>query len=264
MNYKNFLIVASKKDTAGINITTQLSQFGNFKFYLVDDEIIFDENLDMEKINSYDFVIFVSKHKSESNDKSLCVHVPGNWNFAEFGGKTKKVCKSSALFFKKIFENLNKNFSKNPLNGFKVTLEVTHHGPLIDKPCIFIEIGSTEREWGDKKAGFLIAKTIFETISDFQENPYNEIALAIGGPHYCPSFNKIQSNSNIAISHIIPQYAIPITEEMIKQAIEKTEEEVDMILLDWKGLGKSEKRKDILDVLNKFFIPIKKTSEIKK
>ena len=34
--YKNFLIVASKIDTAGINITTQMSQFGNFNFYLVE------------------------------------------------------------------------------------------------------------------------------------------------------------------------------------------------------------------------------------
>ena len=49
--YKNYLIVASKKDKAGINITTQLSQFPreNFNFYLVEDEIIYTENLDLEK-----------------------------------------------------------------------------------------------------------------------------------------------------------------------------------------------------------------------
>ena len=61
MPYEKFLIVASKLDKAGINITTQLSQFGDFRFYLVDNEIIYTENLDLEKINSYDFIIFASK-----------------------------------------------------------------------------------------------------------------------------------------------------------------------------------------------------------
>jgi hypothetical protein len=61
--YKNYLIVASKIDKAGINISTQLSQFGNFNFYLVNDEMIYTENLDLDKINSYDFIIFASKHQ---------------------------------------------------------------------------------------------------------------------------------------------------------------------------------------------------------
>ena len=52
MPYSKFLIVASKLDKAGINITTQLSQFGNFNFYLVDKEIIFTENLDLEKFET--------------------------------------------------------------------------------------------------------------------------------------------------------------------------------------------------------------------
>jgi len=71
-------------------------------------------------------------------------------------------------------------------------------------------------------------------------------------------------NSNIAVSHIIPQYALPIDEEMIKQAIENTEEEVDFVLLDYKGLGNSEQRKQVLEILDKLYIEHKKTSEIGK
>ena len=48
--YKNYLVIASKLDKAGINITTQLSQFGNFNFYLVDDEVIYTENLDLVRL----------------------------------------------------------------------------------------------------------------------------------------------------------------------------------------------------------------------
>ena len=62
--YKKFLIIASKKDKAGIGITTALSQFRpnplasaiqkdskNFDFYLREEDIIDDTNLDLEKIN---------------------------------------------------------------------------------------------------------------------------------------------------------------------------------------------------------------------
>jgi len=274
--YKKYLIVASKLDKAGINITTQLSQFREnpvfssmkqspaFDFYLVDNEIIYTENLDLEKINQYDFIIFASKHKSEKKEKTLSVHAPGNWRQAELGGESGKICKTSALFQKQIFEKLKRNVKTHDLKNYKVTLECTHHGPFIDKPCIFIEIGSTEIEWEDRRAGFVIAKTIRDIIQDFKENPYNEIVVGIGGPHYCPNFNKIQLNSNIALSHIIPQYTLPLTEEMIKEALDKTEEEVDFALLDWKGLGNSEQRQKVLEILDKLYVRYKRTNEIDK
>ena len=272
--YKKFLIIASKKDKAGVNITTQLSQFrqetpqtstqrkSNFDFYLVDDEIIYTENLDLQKINQYDFIVFASKHSSEKGGKTLSIHAPGNWRTAELGGKSNKICKTSALFQKQIFEGLNKNAQEYELNDYSVTLECSHHGPLIDKPCIFVEIGSTETEWEDRRGAFVVAKTISDTINNFQENPYNEIAVGIGGPHYCPNFNKMQLNSNIALSHIIPKYALPLKEEMVLEAIEKTEEEVDFIVLDWKGLGREDEREKILRILDKNYLQYKKLNEI--
>lgn len=264
MPYSKILIVASKLDKAGTKITTQLSQFGQFKFYLCDKEIIYTENLDMEKINEHDFIIFASKHKSESKQKTLSVHAPGNWRLAEFGGEKNKVCRSSALFSKLLFEKLNENAKKFHLDDYQVTMEATHHGPLIDKPCVFIEIGPSETEWNDTKAAFVVARTISEAITDFKENPYREIAIAIGGGHYCPGFNKIQAKSNMAISHVIPQYAFPLTEEMIKEAIEKTEEELDWVLLDWKGLGTSEQRQEIVEMLERLYVNYKKTSDVTK
>jgi len=264
---KKFLIIASKLDKAGINITTQLSQFpseGKFSFYLVEEESIYTENLDLEKINSFDFVIFASKHVSSSGEKTLSVHAPGNWRSADYGGEKGKVCGSSALFFKQIFSKLDENVKQSGLKDYKVTMEATHHGPLLEKPCVFIEIGSTETEWTDRRAAFVVAKTISNIIDEFKENPYNEVAVAIGGPHYCPSFNKVQLNSNVAISHVISQNAFPLTEEMVQEAIDKTKEEVDLIILDWKGLGKAEHKEEVLKILDKFFIPKKKTGEIGK
>src|SRR6056297_521196 len=106
--FNKYLIVASKKDPAGVNITTQLSKFGNFEFYLVDEDIIYTKNLDLDKINNYDFIIFASKHESKKKQKTLSIHSPGNWRPAEFGRERRKVCPSSAVFQKQMFENLNK------------------------------------------------------------------------------------------------------------------------------------------------------------
>jgi len=264
MVYKNYLIVASKLDRAGINITTQLSQFGEYKFYLADKEIIYTENLDIGKINEHDFIIFASKHKSEKKERTISIHAPGNWRNAEFGGESRKVCKTSALFQKYLFEKISENAEKYHLKNYSITLEPTHHGPLIEKPCIFVEIGSTENEWRDPKAAFVVARAISETIKEFNANPYREIAIGIGGPHYCPNFNKIQLKSNVALSHVIPSYAFPLTEEMVKEAVDKTEEEIDFALLDWKGLGNAEQRQQILNVLDKLYVRYEKTGKINK
>ena len=275
--FRKYLIVASKKDRAGINITTNLSQFrpspiwtggspdkSVFDFYLVEDEIIYTENLDLEKINKYDFIIFASKHQSEKKERTLSIHAPGEFRNPDTGGVKNAICPSSALFQKFLFEKLNKIADELSLKDYKVTLECTHHGPLINKPCVFIEIGSSDIEWADRRAGFALARVIKEAIDEFKESPYREVAIGIGGPHYCPNFNKIQLSSNIAISHIIPNYVAPISEEMILEAKNKTFEEIDLAILDWKGLGISEERQKIIKILEKNYIQWRKTSDIRK
>ncbi len=275
--YKKYLVIASKRDKAGINITSQLSQFrknpilsgmnseaSNFDFYLVEGEILYNENLDLEKIEKYDFVIFASKHSSEKSEKALTVHATGNWREEKYGGESGKVSRTSALFQKQLFERLKENVDKSDLKDYAVTMEATHHGPLINKPSVFIEIGSTETEHGDRRAGFIVAQTIFDLIEGFKENPYNEVAVGIGGPHYCPGFNKIQLKSNVAISHVIPAYALPITDEMVKEAREKTEEEIDFFVLDWKGLGRAEQRDEVIRVLERNYVQWKRSGEIVK
>jgi D-aminoacyl-tRNA deacylase len=222
--------------------------------------------MDLLKFQEYDFIIFASRHSSAKKEKTLSIHVPGNFGEAnkEMGGDSNNVCLSSALFNKQLFENLNESAIEHDLNKkYKITLECTHHGPFIQKPCIFVEIGATPIEWSDRRAGFVVAKAIKRTIENFRENPYNEVAIGIGGPHYCPGFNNIQLYSNVAISHVIPEYIVPITEKMILEAIKKTDEEIDFALIDWKGL-KGEERKNVLEILSKNHIYHKKTSEIKK
>lgn len=274
--FKKYLIIASRKDLAGMNIIGQLSQFRPdpflnlnsnkpwFDLQIVEESILEADNFNHDKLNKYDLIIFASKHStnSEEKQKTLSVHSPGNFRTADYGGMKGKVCRTSALFNKFLFQKLNEKVQEYNLKEFAVTMEATHHGPLIEKPCVFIEIGSSEMDWKNSRAGFIVAKTIYETIYEFEHNPYREISVGIGGPHYCPGFNKLQQNSNVAFSHIIPSYAMPITTEMILETINKTIEDIDFVVLDWKGLGTAEMRDELVQTLEKNYIPWKKTSDI--
>lgn len=169
-------VIASSKDPAGINIRNSLLKLFDFeksdekfdnndvfqhdkienkniKLYLINDDLIFSENID-KKIEA-DIFIFASKHRSKENTKSFAVHPIGNWGKAEFGGQERKLCFSSAALLKNLFIELNENGNNS---GYEITMEATHHGPYIDKPAVFVEIGSTEKEWNDAKNGEIIAK----------------------------------------------------------------------------------------------------------
>ena len=261
---KKFLIVGSKSDKASRNIILNLMDLGRFNYHIIDGDMLDTNNLDLEKINKYDFIIFASKHKSEKPMKTLSIHSPGNWKEVWGGGEKEKASMSSALFNKHLFSTLTKQVKEYELSRYEITMECTHHGPLINKPSVFIEIGGSENEWRDKRAAFVVAQVIKKAIETYKENPYNEVAIGIGGPHYCPGFNKIQLNSNLAIAHVIPGYMQPITSEMILEARNKTLEEVEFAVIDWKGLGKAEERDRVIELLEKNYIQWKKTGEIKK
>ncbi|MFA5019735.1 MAG: D-aminoacyl-tRNA deacylase [Candidatus Pacearchaeota archaeon] len=260
-----FTIVASKKDLAGTRIVESLRELNcKIPIHLTDEEIIYAENIDKE-LNT-DFIIFASKHQSVKQVKTLTVHPIGNWNKADFGGKDKTICKTSALMLKHFFQTLEKNYNNLPQfykENIECSLEATHHGPYIETPSLFIEIGSTKEEWQDKNLADLIAKTIIEAVSTFKKNKNMKIAFGIGGPHYCQNFNQIQLSSNYALSHIVAEYALPINENMIKQILDKTKEKVTTAIIDWKGLGNSEQREKILNILKKFNLEIIRTNKAK-
>ena len=244
-----FAVVASRKDYAGINIVEALVKINkNILIFLVEQEIVYARKID--KLDA-DFIVFASKHQSEKGVKTLTVHPVGNWHKADFGGEDEKLCRCSAEMLKLFFVKLKENAEKYNLN-FPVSMEITHHGPYIQKPCLFIEIGSNEENWKDKKAGEIIAKTISECISECinpakkRKQSKFKCAIGIGGPHYCPNFNKIQAGSEFALAHIIPKYALPATKQMIQRAIDATIEKVECAVVDWKGLGSADDKSKTL------------------
>ncbi len=260
-----FAIVASKKDEAGMTIARELEKLDVDVILLDKISIYADEEVN-EKCADADFVIFATKHESEKKVKSLSVHAPGNWGVADFGGVAGKVCKTSAMFLKLIFNILNDESEKQKLKDYEITMECTHHGPLIQKPCIFIEIGSSEEGWNDSNAGKVIATTIKRAINNIVLGGLSkyESVIAIGGPHYCPNFNKVQLNSKYAVGHVIPQYVLPLTNEMISEAVSGTIEKVKKVIIDWKGCGVSAEREKVISLLEKEGLEVLRSDKVGK
>lgn len=260
-----FAIIYCKDNSAGKNIADRFREIGfNPQVPIIElkKETLYSD-ITIEKypeLRNIDFIFFASTHRSEKRVPSLCLHTPGNWRSADLGGKEGKVCPTYAFVMKYLFIKLNKIAEENNLEKYAISMEATHHGPLIDIPCCFIELGSSEQEWNDKHAAMVLAKTIFSLHAYKPEK--NWIAsLAIGGPHYAPNFNQLQLKSSYAISHIIAQYSLPLTENMLKEAEAKTKEQISTILVDWKGCGKAEERERTITLIDKLGFSYIKTSE---
>ena len=251
-------IIVSSKDLAGMNIKNHLVKIFHetpervrdeavysfnhkIKLYTVDIDTIHTENIDSEI--EADMFLFATRHKSEKGTPSLSVHSPGNWKSADYGGNEKELALCPASYLKKAVGLLKKN---NTI-GFDVIQECTHHGPSLKKPCLFIEIGSTEKEWVRDDAGKIISRVIIELLTT--PTIECESAFGIGGLHTTPNFKKIQLNSDIAVGHVCPKYnLVNLDKEMILQALEKTKPKSGIVIVDWKGLGEHKERiKTILD-----------------
>jgi D-aminoacyl-tRNA deacylase len=256
------LIVVSEKDPAGNNMYDLLVKEFGFK-----EEGTFEEHkkykkenftlikckkdvLYLEYLNEFfqpELWIIGSRHKSSVERKTLSCHTPGNFCKAEAGGKEKQICYSPALYLRKALQTLEK---EKP-NGYETTLEVTHHGPSqMNAPCMFVEVGGSEKEWQDIEACRVVCKSIMsldkidekEKSKDSEQSAIETFA-GFGGPHYAPRFTKLTLEGK-AIGHIIPQYNIDeASEEMIIESINKTIPKPETAIIEWKGLNSAQRQK---------------------
>lgn len=253
MNSMEIVVIISKQDKAGMNIASCLDE-KRIEYVLRDEKSYNCENIDKE-INA-DMFIFATKHESQAKVNSLSVHAPGNFGKAELGGRDRELCVAPAGYLKKALIELE----KRKLGGFEVVQEVTHHGPYLEKPCMFIEIGSNEDAWLNKEAGKVIAEVI-GVLLNWKGEEFRT-AIGIGGLHHTPNFKKIILDGSIAIGHVCAKYNLKdLDEEMLKQMIERNSKKADLVILDWKGLG-TEKEK-IKKLVESFDLEIKRTKEIK-
>ncbi|WOV93102.1 MAG: D-aminoacyl-tRNA deacylase [Candidatus Nitrosoabyssus spongiisocia] len=252
------LLVAYKDDPAGYNMAKSLATD-----MTLDDGIYTNEWFDLAIISTptisadwletkydydYDGYIFLSKHAAASGVLSLTCHSTGNFADANVGGNPKQVAVPYPSFQKEYFKNLwnmREQFSK-----FQITLETTHHGPTaLSKPVLFVEIGTTEKEWNDvtlcSEIANIVQSTLKNTIS------ITPVGICFGGTHYPKKFTKQILESEYALGTIIPKHALEFLDESLFKHIINQNKDATVAFLDWSGLGTQKRRiNDMLTTTN--------------
>ncbi len=268
------LFIASTKYTAGMNIAKQLVDHYSFeklsetfhnnpvyskklqnketKLLFINTEIVDTQFLG--DLFTPQLFIFLSRHSSAKGIPTLSVHTPGNLSDAKFGGKPRKVSISPAAAMKNALSEMAKLTDERKLD-YEVSYECTHHGPSLDVPAMFVELGSSPKQWKDIKAAEVVADAAVAAVSGCSGC---SVALGIGGPHYNKKFTKLAITHQRAFGHMIPKYALPeVDAEIIRQCVEGTLEPVDFVVLDWNGI-KGEHKPKIIAALEKLGIPLEK------
>jgi len=262
MKVNHTAVVVSAKDPAGMAIKQQLLKnygFEEVKNISFEGSPVFTLPIEGNEARLYTTVselhncegidaripaelfVFASKHSSQAAVPSLTTHSIGNWGKAEFGGRDGIICRSPASLLKLFLQNLDAVAKSGSYTG-QVVQEVTHHGPYLETPTAFIEVGSSEKEWSNLDYASMVADSLIGGLGDLallEENGEKHIpVIGLGGPHYASKFKDIMLDSQYAVGHICPKHSLgSLTPEMLRQALDACVPQAKAVVLDWKGLG---------------------------
>jgi len=237
-------LINSRQDKAGVNIRHHIEQLlthdpscgyeerdRTYEFIEVEERLIHAEHVDA-KIDA-DLLIFLSRHYSVTPVPVLTVHVTGNFGPADVGGIPRRLAPAAPVMMQATLRSLRKHCPE----GYRVSYEVTHHGPTgLSLPSFFVEIGSTEKEWTDQVAARAVAESVLSAA------PANSVPLiGFGGNHYATRETEIALTSRGAFGHIAHTREIAVLdEEMIRAMMAKSgavAAYIDRKALDYKDLS---------------------------
>jgi D-aminoacyl-tRNA deacylase len=214
--------------------------------------VFYGNLLTLEKIphlySQADAFIFLSKHKSQSSIPTLTCHFTGNFSTNNsYGGFPRQIAIAYPSLLKGYLKAITSARDKVP--EYEVIIEATHHGPTsLSKPVLFIELGSSEKQWVDENAASVVCDTLINVLDNGFER-YEKIGIALGGTHYPQKFNKLLLESDFALASVASKHNLEaIDQKMLGQMIEKSTEKVTHVVLDSKGLGSQKDR--IFKILN--------------
>lgn len=147
-------------------------------------------------------VVFASRHSGDTGPL-LSTHFTGNIGPAEFGGEPQTVAEPAPNAARHALTTLE---TLAP-SGYDVTYECTHHGPSsVGAPSLFIEVGSTQSEWSDSAAADAVAQAI-TALSDITPHTKRTL-IVIGDGHYAPRATRISQETDWAVGHVVPDWAL--------------------------------------------------------
>lgn len=241
------LLVAYRDDPAGYNMAAHLSKDMRFDGGLYrgrgyDLLVIPTPAVSADWLSSsydYDGFIFLSKHAAKSGDLALTCHSTGNFSDALLGGNARQVAIPHPHFQKAYLRELSKR--SREFDSFEITIEATHHGPTaLDRPTIFVEVGTTERQWNDEALCARVASVIHDVVSG--PIPEHPVAVCMGGTHYSSKFTNMILEGRYALGTVIPRHALEHLDEGIFSHILERNRGARVILVDMKGLGAHRRR----------------------
>ena len=244
----NALIDGQGFESTGVNLLGKpVYQKGSFLLAFFEGMIVDPPDLD-EYFNPQAYV-FLSRHSAESKIPSLTAHTTGNFSReARFGGVGRELGRVDPALLKNYLVSLAKR--KDRISKYQVTIEATHHGPTsLQKPVLFVELGSSEEFWGDREAAIVVAEALVESLTE--KTIWSRVAIGFGGTHYPEKFTKMMIEEDVAFSFIAPKYALKeIDEKMFGEMLQRTNAPVRQAVLDWKGLGPHKDR--IVGLVSRF------------
>jgi len=225
-------LVCSEADNASVNIRDRLTELADWKEsgeferqpVLANEDMllitiqqlhIHAEEIDVQIREELEVdpevVIFLSRHRAASGIPTLTVHPIGNHRGADFGGRERTLVPASPHLMTSMLRVLKREAADI---DFAVSFEVTHHGPYLITPSIFIEIGSDESMWDDREAAKAIARTLLHV-----EEEKNPVVVGLGGGHYAPRFTEVAVSRKVSMGHMVPTYAMKGAENEELRAI---------------------------------------------
>jgi len=253
------LLVCSEKDLPSVNMKEALLSFHGWEdmgddgansyisyndtvMVTIPDMHIRHEDLDKEVERfgvKVDEVIVMSKHSAKSGRAALTAHPIGNYHENEFGGREKAVVKAAPALMS---DALRRIVQLNDMEDTQTCFEVTHHGPWMEKPTFYIEVGSEQTHWENKHAAEILAHVI-EDLDPQYDYPS---AVGLGGGHYAPRFTEVALKFKVNFGHMIPNYQTEGRDDedivrMLKCACEATD--TKMVYLHRKSMKKPEERR---------------------
>ncbi|MEE3269963.1 MAG: D-aminoacyl-tRNA deacylase, partial [Candidatus Thermoplasmatota archaeon] len=176
-----------------------------------------------------DEVLILSRHVSASNTPALTLHaigIPGETPHGEEGiaGGSKGTVVPPSPRFASLFRGiLAEGRSRGLDDEYDLTLETTHHGPVLSTPTLYIEIGSSVKQWKSKAAGDAWASVISDNLGLDGSEPVSweaggDVMIGLGGGHYAPRHKAVLSQSNLWVGHLLANYALPFEDRIEGEA----------------------------------------------
>ena len=177
----------------------ELRTFDDLHLHIEDAAAAFDDPA---------LLVFASRHSGDTGPL-LTAHATGNAGPAEFGGEDGSLAHAAP----NALTVVRRAFDEQAPDGYGTGIECTHHGPSsVGCPSLFVELGSGEEEWDDPAGAEAVARSIL-ALEDVEPCTDRGV-VGFGGSHYAPRFDRVLTETDWGVGHILADWSLETLEEL--------------------------------------------------